>query len=106
VRFIDDAYNGFEVYYYVHNGSSVQISKKGNYGNFGNFGSNTSKGSVIPKNLLITEVSEISLTCTFGNFRNSFNLPNCQKQFSLRLLFLEISVISFFGNLNIPHIVI
>jgi len=51
-------------------GSSVETSKKGNYGNFGNFGSDSSESPVTSKNLVISESSKISITCTFGKFCN------------------------------------
>jgi len=53
--------------YQRHAGSSVQISKKGNYENFGNFVTDISESSVISKNSVISEISKIFVISFFGN---------------------------------------
>ena len=96
--------------------SSVQTSKKGNFGSFGNFKYLCSKLFGTSQNYTISEISEISKILYKAKFPKLQKIPkflNFQifsKNFHLLCYVVielmeasEISVISFFGNLNIPQ---
>jgi len=75
--------------------SYVQISKKGNYGSFCNFQEHVNSQKVFLKICNVREISEIMETSeseSSGNFAN-YCIFRSNEAF-------EISLISFFGNLD------